>query len=171
VDFNNSNCNFLSANINLQLREFETSVKYFRKFRKVNEERGFRQFDNLYREGFALIQMGNQQAGMELIEAQLLLLDKRKKLGRPDGHDYHYAAIYTALGDHDKALQHLRDYQEKTFFISWRIIPISYIQHDIMFENLWYNEEFQAIVRRDQQEKTAIRAQIREMEKRGELDL
>jgi len=40
-----------------------------------------------------------------------------------------------------------------------------------MFENLWDNEEFQAIVKRDQDEKAAIRAQVREMEARGELTL
>jgi len=171
VDSTNSSCNFLSANINLQLREFETSLKYFREFREVNEKRGFRQFNNLYREGFSMIQMRNQKVNIKLIEQQLILLDKRNKLGRPDGHDYHYAAIYASLGDQDRALQHLRDYQEKSFYPNWRIIPISFSQHDIMFENLWDNEEFQAIVRRDQEEKAAARLQVREIEERRELDL
>jgi len=39
------------------------------------------------------------------------------------------------------------------------------------FENLWDDPEFKAIVKRAQDEKAAIRAQIREMEERGEIDL
>ena len=37
--------------------------------------------------------------------------------------------------------------------------------------NLRDNEEFKAIIKRNQNEKAAIRAQIRKMEERGELDL
>ena len=48
---------------------------------------------------------------------------------------------------------------------------ISFMQYDIMFENLWDNEEFKAIVKHDQEEKAALRAQVREMEERGELNL
>ena len=70
-------------------------------------------------------------------------------------------------------MQHLRNYKETVFYSDPEvmIIPISYIQHDIMFEKLWDNEEFKAIVKRDQDEKVAIRAQLSEMEERGELDL
>jgi hypothetical protein len=68
-------------------------------------------------------------------------------------------------------LQYLHNYEENVFWPISRKIPISFIQYDIMFENLWDNEEFQAFVKRNQDEKEAIRAQVREMEERGELDL
>ena len=148
-------------------------MEHFQKIRKTNEVLGRTQWDNLYREGFALIQMGNQVEGLELIENQLVQLEKRKKLGRPDGYDYHLAAIYASRGDEERALQHLRDYGETVLnpVPEENLIPISYIQYDIMFENLWDNEEFQAIVKRDHDEKAAARAQLKEMEERGELDL
>ena len=41
----------------------------------------------------------------------------------------------------------------------------------IMFQNLWDNKEFKKIIKQDLDRKTAAVAQIREMEKRGELDL
>jgi hypothetical protein len=42
---------------------------------------------------------------------------------------------------------------------------------DPMFENLWDDPEFKAIIKKAQDEKAAIREQIREMEYRGEIDL
>ena len=43
--------------------------------------------------------------------------------------------------------------------------------YDPMFENLMDDPEFKAIVKKAQEEKAAIRAQVKEMEERGELDL
>ena len=48
--------------------------------------------------------------------------------------------------------------------------------HDLLFfisanENLWDDPEFKAIVKRAQDKKAAIRAQVREMEEQGEIDL
>ncbi|MCK5470428.1 MAG: hypothetical protein KAI99_18025, partial [Cyclobacteriaceae bacterium] len=169
----NRGCVLQKANAYLQLKEFETSVKYFRSYRERKEELGRIQWNNLYREGYALIQMGNQEEGVELIEKQLAQLDKRKKLGRSDGYNYHYAAIYASRGDQGRALKHLRDYEGNIIFLppNENLIPISFIQHDIMFEKLWDNEEFQAFVKRNQDEKAALRVKVREMEERGELDL
>ena len=39
-----------------------------------------------------------------------------------------------------------------------------------MFENLWEDPDFKAIISKVQVEKAAIRAQIKELEERGELD-
>ena len=46
-----------------------------------------------------------------------------------------------------------------------------FILIDPFFEGLWDDPEFQAIVKQAQEEKAALRAQVREMEERGELDL
>ncbi|MCK5467240.1 MAG: tetratricopeptide repeat protein, partial [Cyclobacteriaceae bacterium] len=164
-------CLYLLGDTYFQLRDFENAVKYYQQFREVREAMGRIQWDNLYREGIALIELGMKDEGMKLIEKQLSQLEKRKKLGRPDGYDYHLAAISAYRGDQEKALQYLRDYENKVFYPDHNLIPISFIQYDIMFENLWDNEEFKAIVKRDQDEKAAIRVQLREMEERGELDL
>jgi len=42
---------------------------------------------------------------------------------------------------------------------------------DPLFESLRDDPEFQAIIKQAQEEKAALRAQVREMEERGELDL
>jgi len=46
-----------------------------------------------------------------------------------------------------------------------------FILIDPFFESLRDDPEFQAIVKQAQEEKAALRAQVREMEERGELDL
>jgi len=109
----------------------------------------------------------------QITEESLSELEKRKKLRRSDGNDYHLAAIYASRGDKERALQHLQDYRDNVIFLPpyANLIPLGFIQHDIMFENLWDNEEFQTIVRRDQEEKETVIAQLREMEEQGELDL
>ena len=42
---------------------------------------------------------------------------------------------------------------------------------DPIFENLWKDPEFKTIVKRAQDKKAAIRAQMQEMIERGEIDL
>jgi len=57
-----------------------------------------------------------------------------------------------------------------TFFVirnSWH----DFILIDPFFESLRDDPEFEAIVKQAQEEKAALRVQIREMEERGELNL
>ncbi len=164
---------YRNANTYLQLREFENALNYFKKYRERREEFGLIQKDNLYREGFVLIQLGYQKEGMELIEKQLSLLDKKRNLRRPDGYDYHYAAIYAFLGDQYKAMQHLRDYKNKVLYPPGitSIIQIGFIQYDVMFENLWDNVEFQAFVKLINSENVAAIELIRKAEEIGDLDI
>jgi len=166
-------CIYLLANNYLQIRDFESSLKYFQRFRTVAMENKEIQIDNLYREGFTLIQLGHEEEGTKLIEEQLNLLEKSKKLERPDGYDYHYAAIYAFRGDYKRALQHLLDYEKNVLFPApiTNLIPVSFIQHDILFENIWDTEEFKSFVNELQEKKAAIREKVREMERGEEMDL
>jgi len=157
---------YFVGNTNFQLSNFENAVKYYRKFREVREARGLIQMDNLYREGIALVELGREEEGKKLIEKQLCQLEKRKKLGRADGYDYHLAAIYAFRGDQEKALQHLREYENKVFYPDYNIIPLCFAQYDRLFKPLWDHPGFKALLRKEREEKAARRAQVRAMEKR-----
>ncbi len=134
------------------------------------ENSDIRSYIGDYREGFIKIQLGLQEDGMDIIEKQLVRLNKGKTLNIPDNHDYHQAAIYASLGNKASALEHLRDFTKQIYITDFEeIIPISFAQYDIMFENLWDNEEFKEIIKEDIDKKAAAVAQIRELEKRGEL--
>jgi hypothetical protein len=54
-------------------------------------------------------------------------------------------------------------------------LGLMYGWHDLLeicpiFENLWDHPVFKTLVKRAQEEKAEIRAQVLEMEKRGEID-
>jgi tetratricopeptide (TPR) repeat protein len=164
----NNSCKWFIAENYLQLREFEKSLTYFRENRKGDRDKQFIFYNEVvsvqfYREGFALIQMGELEDGRALIEKQLTQLDKKRELGRADGYDYHYAAIYAFQGDQDRALKHLRDYSNKAMNWWFFKTPLEFIQYDILFENLWGNEEFKALVKQDMEEKAKARSELEAM--------
>jgi len=158
---------YLLGNIYFQLQDYKTAVHYFQQLRKAREARGYMQWDNLYMEGIALVKLGHKEEGMKLIEKQLALLKKRKELGRTDAYEYHLAAIYSYLGEYDKALQHLKNYSKKIFYPDHKIIPFSFIQYDILFDPIRNNPEFKALLKQDQDEKAMARALILQNEARA----
>jgi TolB-like protein len=164
-------CLYFLGNTYFQLRDFENAVKYYRQFREYRQAYREVQLDNLYREGIALIELGMKEEGMKLIEEQLSLLEKRKKLDRPDGYDYHLAAISAYRGDHEKAIQYLQDYDKKVFIASHLIIPIYFAQYDILFLPLWNNSDFKVLLKQVLDEKEAGRAEVRELMESGDTDL
>ena len=70
-------------------------------------------------------------------------------------------------GDRDEALKYLAEYAK----LGFRSGDHDFILIDPFFESLRDDPEFQAIVKKAQEEKAALRAQVREIEERGELDL
>jgi len=164
-------CNDLLANAYFQMRDYEKSLKYFQRYRGRLDEMGRFQFDNLYREGIALIELGNNKEGMKFIEKDFSQLEKRKQLGRSDDHDYHLAAIHAYRGNKEKAISCLRDYDNQVLRPNAHIIPISFAEHDILFEHLWDDPEFKAIIKLDKDRKAKARARILEMEEHKQHDL
>jgi len=160
-------CLYLVGNSYFQLGDFENAVKYYRQFREVREARGLIQWDNLYREGIALVELGMKEEGEKLIEEQLVQLEKRKKLGRADGYNYHLAAIAAYFEEEEKALHYLRDYNNQVFYPDHNIIPLYFARYDILFKSMWDNPGFKALLRQEQEEKAAGRAKVREMEEKG----
>jgi hypothetical protein len=117
---------------------------------------------NDYREGFALIQIGEQDKGTKLIEEQLEVLEKIRKLERPFGYDYHFAAIYAFQGDSVRALEYLRIYDQKVLSPNSNMYPIGFAQHDVLFENIWDNEEFKELMKSVKAKNKEIKSQLKD---------
>jgi len=75
--------------------------------------------------------------------------------------------IHASQGNKKQALKYLTEYARRGFRNGWH----DFIVIDPFFESLRDDPEFKAIVKQAQEEKAAIRAQVREMEERGELTL
>ena len=78
----------------------------------------------------------------------------------------HLSRIYAFKGDRKKALENLNEFAKRGFTSGWHDL----ILIDPFFESLRDDPEFKAIVKQAQEEKAALRKQVREMESRGELD-
>ena len=140
----------------MYLGDFEQAERYYDQMQ-----------DTLFDIGYVYYQLGKTQ------EADKILSEEVQKLESSlddDGNGYQYynlASIYAFQGDREKALKYLAEYANRGFSGGW----YDYILIDPFFESLRDDPEFQAIVKQAQEEKAAIRAQVREMEERGELDL
>ena len=77
------------------------------------------------------------------------------------------SGIYAFQGDKIEALRYLAEYAEKGFTLGMH----DFILIDPFFESIRDDPKFKAIVKQAQDEKAALRAQVREMEERGELTL
>jgi len=64
-------------------------------------------------------------------------------------------------------LHYLSQLEESGFFVGWQ----DFIMIFPAFKNLWDDPEFKTIITRVQNKKSAIRAQVREMEEQGKLNL
>ena len=107
-------------------------------------------------------------------EADLILedcLSKLKKELEKYGETWHNALLLSELfaikDDKDKALEYLSKAVDFGVLWGWQDM----IEFSPVYENLWDESEFKALVQRAKDEKAAIRAQIQEMEENGEIDL
>jgi len=76
----------------------------------------------------------------ELIEKQLKILKQIEAFGRYTGYQYHFAAIHASQNNNEKAFRYLKEYLE----IGSPNLPNTFIQFDIMLDNLHDDPEFQA---------------------------
>jgi len=160
---NGIDCNYFEANIYLQLKNYDKAANLFKKNRKKAGWVKWITNKNSYREGFALIQIGEKEKGTELIEEQLIVMGKERKLGRPSGYDYHFAAIYAFQGDSVRAIEHLRLYDQKILeYNHYYVPPIRFAQYDALFENIWDNQEFKELIKNDSARNKEIASHLRD---------
>jgi len=120
----------------------------------------------IYEIGYVYDQLGRKEDAGETFTTNIRRLESR--LGR--GHPITYlrlSRIHAFQGDKKQALKYLAEYAKRGFTHGWH----DFILIDPFFESLRDDPEFKAIVKQAQEEKAVLRAQVREMEERGELTL
>jgi len=153
----------------LLLEEFENAEQYFYEWQKVRQESSWnpnRHSD--YQIGYVYYRLGKTKEAENTFTEQIQKLQSIVNRGRGGKYDsLHLSRIFAFQSERDKALQYLAGYAQGGFHNGWH----DFILMDPFFESLRDDPEFQIIVKRAQEEKAALRAQVREMEERGELDL
>ncbi len=160
-------CNREKFYFHLLLKEFDQAEPYFNQYIQLAEE-GARasSFDSAY---FAYMykELGKEQEMLTLLNSFLNSLEGQLGEEKRWQTYLNLAFIYAMREEKAKALQYLTEAAELGLGKGWH----DFIEIHPIFESLRDDSEFQAIVKQAQNEKAALRAQVREMEERGELDL
>jgi TolB-like protein/AraC-like DNA-binding protein/Tfp pilus assembly protein PilF len=112
---------------------------------------------------------GQEDEGLSLLNE--CYLHYRERLKREEKETWHttlvLTEIYALKNEKDSSLYYLKRAIE--FGELWGMQDL--YQTDIAYQNLWEEPEFHRLVKRAKKEKAEVRAQIREMEENGELNL
>jgi len=115
------------------------------------------------------IRMGREdEAGSLLEECRILYENSLERWGEIWYNTFNLSAIYAIQGEKEKVLTYL----SKAFDIDmdgggW----IGIIDVHSIYQNVWDEPEFKELVKHAKTKRAALRAQIREMEERGEINL
>jgi tetratricopeptide (TPR) repeat protein len=116
--------------------------------------------------GYVYSQLGKTEQADKAFTEEIQKLES--EVDRDTRNTYlHLSRIYAFMGDKKEALKYLADYAKKGFILGWH----DFILIDPFFESLRDDPEFKGIVKLAHEEKAALRAQVREIVERGELNL
>ena len=111
--------------------------------------------------------LGRKQEAYRILKSAQLSLQNKLKDDESWEVNFCLSQIHAMLDEKEKALDYLSKAADLGFRWGWQDVLVNYPP----FKNLINDPEFKAIVKRAQEEKAAIRAQVREFEERGELDI
>jgi len=112
-------------------------------------------------------ELGREKEALIILNSSRISYEKRLAKNADFFTYYYLSVIHSILGEKEEALKYLSESAELGFIWGYH----DFVEIHPPFEKLWDDPKFKAIVKRAQDEKAAIRAQVREMEERGEIDL
>ena len=161
-----SSCSVALFEASLLLGEFEKAERYFNQYHDAGTGSTFNEDRINNQIGYVYVHLGKIEEAKKTFAEQNQKLESRLNDASRVTF-WQLARISAFQGDRDQALKYLVEYGKKGFHAGNH----DFIQIDPFFESLRDDPEFKAIVTQAQNEKAALRAQVREMEERGELDL
>jgi TolB-like protein/tetratricopeptide (TPR) repeat protein len=165
-------CNRILFETAMLLEEFEKAQDSFYKWENVTGRLG-NEIVRDYQIAYVYDQLGKKKEAEFIFNVQIKklksLLDQKRDADEfiPRSTLLFLARIYAYQSKRNEAIKYLSEYAKGGFTNGWH----DFILIDPYFEKLREDPEFKAIVKHAQDEKAAIRAQVREMEERGEIDL
>jgi len=159
-------CNQVMFQISLMQGEFVEAAEYAANLQSTGiDSYGLYLSSMDYEIGYVHYQLGRTDEADKIFKEEI---QKLESIDHEAGvHYLHLSRIYAFKGERKKALENLNEFAERGFTGGWH----DFILIDPFFESLRNDPEFKAIVKQAQEEKAALRAQVREMEERGALDL
>ena len=149
--------------------DFSKALKYADLYKETGREKDpLRMFDQV-EYGYILSQNNRKDDAEEYYYKQINYCNESLRLRRVwamEGMaDVTLFETYIYLGDHEMAIHHLQEYEKKFF---GRTDP-TYFLVAPQFKSIWKNDEFKAIIERQQKKYADIIAEIDQLEKEGKL--
>jgi len=146
---------------------YDKAWEYLQKAEELKDDPDRYGFGKLNQKAYILIKLNRKDEAKTILNKEIEHYLERIKLGRIFNADARYflASCYALLGEKGKVYDILHQLEESIF-------PgelVGMIQVDPLFESLWKDEEFKAIIRRQEKKFADIRAEIDRLEKEGML--
>jgi hypothetical protein len=142
--------------------DYDSALVYFHKYEALRDLPDGYGIGELIRKAYILIELDRKEEAGIILNKEIEHYLERLKLGRAYNAEaeFYLAACYALLGEKDKVFEILHRLEENTFPGSL----VSQIQVDPLFESLREEEEFKAIILRQEKKFAEIRAQIKRLE-------
>jgi TolB-like protein len=150
----------------LHLKEFKRAKKYYDLL--VNNGRRIAQYDSA-RLAYMYKELGKDDLAIETLNRLRGSLENMLKENREDSKAYALnllPSVHALLNNKEEALKYLAEYAKVGFIGGEQ----DFIKYSPVYDNIRDDPEFIAIIKREQDNKAAIRAKVREMEEQGELE-
>jgi TolB-like protein/Tfp pilus assembly protein PilF len=155
---------------NMYLGDYNEALKYFEKLREEVSETGEPLLLSEMRYAYTLYNLGRTEEANKHIELQIqyslenIRLKRHTAIIRYESHGDLIQA-YAFLGEKEKVYEILHEMEEREF-MGWQF---AFMQVTPFLSNIWEEEEFKAIIQRQEKKYSEIRAEIDRLEAAGEL--
>lgn len=140
------------------LKDFEKAEEYYNEWKNYKPADPY--FDyHRYELGYLYHQLGRKEEARKIFEEEISRLETHLKK-KWSYTNLCLARIHAFQGDRKKAMKYLSSYAKEGFDDGWQ----DFILIDPYFENIREDPEFQVIVKQGQEEKAALREELRKME-------
>ena len=148
--------------------DYTEALKYVDKYRDKEKGSGLFPLYQQHTYGQILYNLGRNKEAKEYFDKQIEYCKEIIRLKRPDAIwvRYQLAGTYAFLDEKEKAYQALHEFELEVFvghLLLW------YIQVDRLYESIWQDDEFKAIIKRQEKKYAEIRAEVGRLEASGEL--
>jgi class 3 adenylate cyclase/TolB-like protein/Tfp pilus assembly protein PilF len=155
-------CDIQRFYTHMYLKNFETANEYYKD--AINAGRDSTYNLDLLTISYVLRELGRKEESDRILNTLHVETINQSKNYESAFSNFILASIYAMRNDKEKAIEHLVRYENwgySVWFNEIKIYPL--------FENLWEEPEFIALIERIDEEKAKMRSRIRQMEQSGEI--